>query len=125
MAQKKKAHSFPFVEETKEETEEITVENTEAEDSKEEIEVETEDTENSEQETVVETEETKAVEEVKPLRGKVVDCEGLNVRSEPSLNASIISVLRKDTIVPITDEGDPKFFKTLSGYVMKDYIKVL
>lgn len=70
-------------------------------------------------------EEEAPVKEELPLRGKVFNCEGLNVRSDPSLNAEIISVLRKDTVIVIEEVGNPEFFKTRSGYVMKKYIKVL
>ena len=70
-------------------------------------------------------EEEAPVKEEPPLRGKVFNCEGLNVRSDPSLNAEIISVLRKDTVIVIEEVGNPEFFKTRSGYVMKKYIKVL
>ena len=109
------------VDEVKEEPVEVKEESVEVEEEP----VKEEPVEEAKVEEFEAKDEVAPVKEEPPLRGKVFNCEGLNVRSDPSLNAEIISVLRKDTVIVIEEVGNPEFFKTRSGYVMKKYIKVL
>ena len=85
-------------------------------------------------ESSLEPEVTKKVEhkpEVKTIKGVVDNCERLNVRTNPSLNAAVESVIDKGTEVEITDSyGDFYFVRTdtttkgINGWCMKKYIRV-
>lgn len=69
--------------------------------------------------------ETKPVEKPakKIVKGKVFNCSGLNVRKAPSTSADIVAVLNAGTEIIIEESGDPNWFKTPSGFVMKAYIQ--
>lgn len=73
-------------------------------------------------------EKVEKVEEVKadPKKGKVIDCERLNVRKGPSIDDEVVAVLKVGTVVIIEPAEDTKeWYKTPSGYVMAKYIKKL
>lgn len=85
-------------------------------------------------ESTLEPEVTEKVEtkpKVEVLKGVVANCERLNVRTNPSLNAAVESVIDKGTEVEITDSyGDFYFVRTdkttegINGWCMKKYISV-
>lgn len=67
----------------------------------------------------------------KTLKGVVDNCERLNVRTNPSLNAAVESVIDKGTEVEITDSYEDFYFvrtdkttKGINGWCMKKYIRV-
>ena len=75
-------------------------------------------------EEVVEEEVTPVVKK-KTVKGKVVNCELLNLRKEPSINSDVITVLKAGTEVVIKNDKDPDWYETPSGFVMRKYIKIL
>lgn len=65
--------------------------------------------------------------------GEVTGCQYLNVRSEPSLESEVITVLEAGTLLEVKDCGDKTFYKiivisrgakVIDGYCMKKYITV-
>ncbi|MBP5595194.1 MAG: SH3 domain-containing protein [Pseudobutyrivibrio sp.] len=67
-------------------------------------------------------------EEPKPVtkvsRGKVVNCERLNVRKGPSTDTEVVNVLVVGTVVELVNKGK-EWHRTKEGYVMSKYIKVM
>lgn len=67
-------------------------------------------------------------EEPKPVtkvsRGKVVNCERLNVRKGPSTDTEVVNVLVVGTVVELVNKGK-EWHRTKEGYVMAKYIKVM
>lgn len=78
---------------------------------------------------------TKNVEEVEEVKkpeikkGIVRNCELLNVRKEPNTDSDIIKVINHGDEINIIkeDKGNisADFYKTIGGYVMKKYIKII
>lgn len=66
-----------------------------------------------------------------PVEGIVTNCDQLYVRSEPSVDAEPLGVIKKDTSVRIyEDESTSDFFSVctesgLEGFCMKKFISVL
>ena len=65
------------------------------------------------------------------LSGVVNGCDKLNIRKEPSMNAEIVDIIDKDTIVNINkDLSTEEFYKiniyndikTIDGYCLKKFI---
>ena len=77
-------------------------------------------------------EKVEEVEEVKKpeiKKGIVRNCELLNVRKEPNTDSDIINVINRGDEINIIkeDKGNisADFYKTIDGYVMKQYIKII
>ena len=72
-------------------------------------------------------EEPVKTEPVKKVRGKVANCERLNIRKGTSTDTDVVGVLKVDTIVTILeDEKIPDgWYKIKDGYVMSKYIKLM
>lgn len=78
---------------------------------------------------------TKSVEKVEEVKkpeikkGIVRNCELLNVRKEPNTDSYIIKVINRGDEVNIIKEDkgiiSADFYKTIGGYVMKKYIKII
>lgn len=79
--------------------------------------------------------ELNATEKVEPkvevLKGVVINCERLNVRTNPSLNATVETVIKKGTEVEIADSNDDFYYVSsgtmtdgFDGWCMKKYISV-
>lgn len=71
--------------------------------------------------------------EPKPIVGKVVDCQMLNVRTEPTTESEVMVVINKgeEVIVRIPDFTEDWHFiefhkspMTITGYVMSKFIEV-
>lgn len=70
----------------------------------------------------------------KSIKGVVI-CKALNFRVDPTIDrTNVLCVIREDETVRIIDESDDTFYKvrytnndkkTLTGYVMKTFIKKL
>ena len=81
-----------------------------------------------------EPEATKKVEDKltpKIRKGVVINCERLNVRTNPSLTAAIDTVIEKGTEVEITDSNDDFYFvrkgpttEGFNGWCMTKYISI-
>lgn len=69
-------------------------------------------------------EEAPEVKPVESKKGKVINCERLNVRKGPSTDYEVVSVLTVDTVVPIAKEGK-EWYRVPGGYVMAKYIKTI
>lgn len=71
----------------------------------------------------------KVVEQPKPVeskKGKVINCERLNVRKGPSKEEEVVAVLKVGTVIVIEKIKDNKeWYKTPSGYVMSKFIKMI
>lgn len=65
-------------------------------------------------------EEIKEIEEVKENIFGSVNCDRLNVRLEPSMNAEVVCVITKNTTVEIFEEGSTEEFYKVSVYKDKD-----
>ena len=81
----------------------------------------------SEVEAVEKVTEPEAPVEVKPQpkRGKVVNCERLNVRKGPSTDDKVVTVLKVGSIVRVDIlEDNNDWYKIPEGYVMAKFIKV-
>lgn len=66
----------------------------------------------------------------KPIQGMIIDCERLNVRSEPSMNGKIMCTLPKDSTVTVLDGGFGEWSKICTdskeeAYAMSKYIKIV
>ena len=80
----------------------------------------------------VENAETDVVDEpvVKQVFGVVCNCEKLNIRKRPNINADVVTVVDKGTELEINEKGSSKeFYKVSStegfyGYCMKAYISI-
>lgn len=63
--------------------------------------------------------------------GTVVNCERLNIRAEPNLDAEIICVINASSEVVINnEESTNKYYKVytvsgIEGFCMKDYIEIV
>ena len=73
----------------------------------------------------------KAESKPKALKGVVANCERLNVRTNPSLNAAVQVVINKGTEVEITDSNGNFYYvrkgtmaEGFDGWCMKKYISV-
>lgn len=77
-------------------------------------------------EAVVEVSNEVKVEEETPvtITGVVVNCEMLNVRQAPDVNANVIGVISKGVDVTIVEGANDLFYKTTIGYVMKEFIEL-
>ena len=77
-----------------------------------------------------ETPEEKPVKDKNVAKGKVIDCEKLNVRRHASLVADIIEVIDKDDVVVVNDNGSTEEWYMVitkdrtKGFCMKKYITV-
>ena len=77
-----------------------------------------------------ETPEEKPVKVNNVTKGKVIDCEKLNVRRHASLEADIIAVIDKDDVVAVNDSGSTEEWYMVitkdrtKGFCMKKYITV-
>ena len=77
-----------------------------------------------------ETPEEKPVKVKNVVKGKVIDCEKLNVRRHASLEADIIAVIDKDDVVVVNDNGSTEEWYMVitkdrtKGFCMKKYITV-
>ena len=77
-----------------------------------------------------ETPEEKTVKVKNVTKGKVIDCEKLNVRRHASLEADIIAVIDKDDVVVVNDNGSTEEWYMVitkdrtKGFCMKKYITV-
>lgn len=64
----------------------------------------------------------------KSVYGKVINCNLLNVREEPSLRANVIDKISVGQKVRIVGESDNNFYKVFvnnkNGYCVKNYIEV-
>lgn len=71
----------------------------------------------------------KNVKEPEIKKGIVRNCELLNVRKEPNTDSDIIKIINRDDEINIIkeDKGNisADFYKTIGGYVMKKYIKII
>lgn len=72
--------------------------------------------------------EEEAIEELKEEKGKVANCERLNLRKEPNTNCDIVSVLEKGTDLIISpDEAPMGWYKVtvngVGGFVMSKFIE--
>lgn len=85
------------------------------------------------EEAVVETvETTEEVAEYKPVLGSLKDCERLNVRAKPSVEAKVVLILDKGTKVFIDEEKSTNDFycvcsadgKDIIGFCMKKFITI-
>lgn len=80
-------------------------------------------------ETVVE-ETVEQIEEPIAKIGRVVNCEVLNVRKEPSINASVICTVNESSEVEIDEDASTdEFYKValvngVTGYCMKNFVEV-
>lgn len=74
-------------------------------------------------------EEVKEVKEPEIKKGIVRNCELLNVRKEPNTDSDIIKVINHGDEIDIIKEDkgtiSNDFYKTIGGYVMKKYIKII
>lgn len=57
-----------------------------------------------------------------PTKGKVVNCELLNVREEASTKANVVKLIEAGTEIDILGE-EGKFYKIADGFVMKSFIE--
>ena len=75
------------------------------------------------------TKNVKEVKEPEIKKGIVRNCELLNVRKEPNTDSDIIKVINHGDEINIIkeDKGNisDDFYKTIGGYVMKKYIKII
>ena len=77
-----------------------------------------------------ETPEEKPAKVKNVAKGKVIDCEKLNVRRHASLEADIIEVIDKDDDVVVNDNGSTEEWYMVitkdrtKGFCMKKYITV-
>lgn len=64
----------------------------------------------------------------KIIKGVVVNCNLLNVRSAPSLRSNVLDKISKGTEVRIIGDAQNNFYKVYvnnkEGYCVKDYIEV-
>lgn len=84
--------------------------------------------EESNEEEFNEEESNEIIEEVVAKEGKV-SCDRLNVRSAANVDAGIVFVITKDSVVSILDDSDEFFYKisynNKEGYCMKEFIELL
>lgn len=83
------------------------------------------------EEIVNETIEEVVEENRKDILGIVVDCDKLNVRKEPSINADIVCMIDASTNLIVDYESSTdEFYKIctyagIEGYCMKKFVKIL
>ena len=86
----------------------------------------------AEETTQVEATDVTTEEPVKPVKkviGVVSNCERLNMRIEPNMNASVTTILTKDTEVEINKKLSTKEFyhvnsNSITGYCKKEFITI-
>lgn len=97
----------------------------------EEIQNGVQDVEVKTDEVVNETIEEVVEENRKDILGIVVDCDKLNVRKEPSINADIVCMIDASTNLIVDYESSTdEFYKIctyagIEGYCMKKFVKIL
>lgn len=68
------------------------------------------------------------VESVEPKTG-IVNCDKLNVRSEPKKDSIVTLIISKGDVVKILEDSDKEFYKVIisngtEGYCMKKFIDI-
>lgn len=62
-----------------------------------------------------------------PVYGVVANCDRLNVRSKPTKNSEVVTVIKADmdvAIIPSKSTEDWYYIALWDGYVMKEFIKL-
>lgn len=68
--------------------------------------------------------------ELEPIYGRVVDCSRLNIRKKPTVNAEVLTTVKKDSeLILDLIKSNEKWFKVcttsgVEGYCMKQYVTV-